>query len=103
MSSAVATTPTLVLSFAESDIDLLTAEHVYVTLKNGRNAITKKDSAITVRSKEITVPLSQIETLQLGEGMIKVQANWTYSGGLRACSMISRVYFSEQLLQRVVE
>ena len=102
MSSAVATTPTLVLSFAESDIDLLAAEHVYVTLKNGKNAFTKKDSDLTIQAKQITLTLTQQETLQLGEGAIRVQVNWTYNEGLRASSKISIFYLSEQLLQKVV-
>ena len=102
MSSAVATTPTIILSFAESDIDLLAAEHVYVTMKNGRTVVTKKDSELTVFSQQINFGLTQQESLMLGEGAIRVQVNWTYSDGTRASSNISAFNLTEQLLKRVV-
>ena len=102
MSSAVATTPTIVLSFEDSDIDLTSADHVYVSLKNGRNGIVKKDNQLTIQAKQITFTLQQNESLQLGEGIVRVQVNWTYDDGLRASSDISTFVLSEQLLQGVV-
>lgn len=41
------TTPTLQLEIDDESLDLSTVNHVYVTLKNGNNVLTKQDADLT--------------------------------------------------------
>ena len=98
-------TPTIVLTFADPALDLTTADHVYVTFRNvqGGKDITKSDEDLTVSAKQISVFLSQSDTLSFTKGAVAIQANWTYASGARAASTIVNYTFGDQLLNRVVE
>ena len=102
MSVPRGTTPTLVLTFTDPNLDLTTASNVYVTLKNGTVKITKTGDALEVEPKKISVFLSQTETLGFPEGAAEVQANWI-GGGKRAATEIAPFYFSRQLLDEVLQ
>lgn len=109
MSTPFGTTPTFTLTFTDTNLDLTTASHVYVTFQSGINKVTKSDSALTIAAKTIDVPLTQAETLLLIQNPnadevtpVDVQANWTYTGGDRAGSEVVTYPFSRQLLPEVV-
>ena len=95
-------TPTFTLTFDSDDLDLTQADHVYVTFAN-KATITKSDADLDIRAKQISVYLTQEETLSFKEGATAIQVNWTYGDGSRAASEIVRYTFNAQLLNRVVE
>ena len=97
-----ATTPTLVLTLS-IDIDLTEAENVYFTMTQGYYKICKDKSGLSIQGNEVRVPLTQPETLPLYEGGATLQLNWTYPGGLRACSEIVTLQIGDNLLRRIVE
>lgn len=97
-----ATTPTFILTLPQ-DIDLGEAAHVYFTLKQNGAVIEKSDSDLTIDANEVSVYLSQAETLALSVGTARLQLNWTYASGTRACSTIASVVIDENLLRAVVE
>ena len=97
-----ATTPTFVLTLPET-VDLTEPSHFYFTLRQGHVRIEKTDSDLVIDGQTISVYLSQAETLTLTPGMVKLQLNWTYANGSRACSNIVSVNVTENLLKEVVE
>ena len=102
MSIPIGTTPTFTLTFTEQDLDLTQAAHVYVDI-SGAVDIEKSDGDLTVEEKQISVYLTQAETLSLGVGNVQIQANWTGVNGTRAASEIVSYYMGSNLLPRVVE
>ena len=97
-----ATTPTFVLTLPQ-DIDLGEAAHVYFTLRQNGSVIEKSDTDLTIDANEVEVYLPQEETLKLSIGAARLQLNWTYANGSRACSTIATVTVDENLLKAVVE
>lgn len=97
-----ATTPTFVLTLPET-VDLTEPIHFYFTIMQGNVRIEKADSDLVIDGQTISVYLSQAETLTLTPGMVKLQLNWTYANGSRACSNIVSVNVTENLLKEVVE
>ena len=97
-----ATTPTFVLTLPQ-DIDLGEAAHVYFTLRQNGATIEKSDTDLTIDANEVEIYLSQEETLKLSIGAARLQLNWTYANGSRACSTIATVTVDENLLKAVVE
>ena len=102
MAAAIGTTPTFVLTFEDEELDLTQMANVYVTFQSGGRTITKTGEDLTIEPKEISVWLSQEETLAFSEKVL-VQANWTMNGGMRAASDIVTYSMSDQLLRKVVE
>lgn len=103
MSIARGTTPTFHLTFSENQLDLTTANNVYVTFEQNTRKLTKSGEALVVHEKQIDVYLDQKDTLGFRVGGVEVQANWTMANGRRASSEICVVEFSKQLLERVIE
>lgn len=97
-----ATTPTFILKLPQ-DVDLGEATHVYFTLKQNEAEIEKSDTDLTIDENEVSVYLSQAETLMLSVGRARLQLNWTYENGSRACSTVAVVEVTENLLKEVVE
>ena len=97
-----ATTPTFILTLP-SDVDLGEAAHVYFTLKQKNAEIVKEDTDLTIDGNEVSVYLTQAETIQLVSGAAQIQLNWTYANGSRACSNIVSVQVTENLLKEVVQ
>ena len=96
-----ATTPTFVLTLPDT-VDLTEPSHFYFTLRQGNIRIEKSDSDLVIDGQTISVYLSQAETLTLTPGIVKLQLNWTYANGSRACSNIVSVNVTENLLKEVV-
>lgn len=103
MSTPRGTTPTFTCTFTEENLDLTTANNVYLTFKQGSHGMTKSGDDIEVQAKQIDVYLNQKETLGFRVGGVEIQANWTMANGRRASSDVAVVEFSKQLLERVVE
>ena len=97
-----ATTPTFVLTLP-NDMDLSEAAHVYFTLKQKNAEIVKEDTDLIIDGNEVSVYLTQAETVKLSVGTALLQLNWTYTNGARACSTIASVEVDENLLKAVVE
>lgn len=102
MSVARATTPTIALDFTDRNLDLTEASNVYVTLAQMPRKLTKTGADLEISAKRIEVYLTQEETLKFFEGEVRIQANWTYSGGRRGASKVRIINLSEQLLPEVL-
>lgn len=101
MSTASGTTPTFTFTFPD-ELDLSTANNVYVTFKskNGTVLFTKSGEDVTVSKNVVSVELTQKETLPLKK--VFIQINWTYENGKRGSSEIAVFDFSDQLLNEEV-
>lgn len=102
MSVARGTTPTFIFDFTGQDVDFTEASGVYVTFAAKGKTITKSGDDLTVLQKQISVTLSQRDTLQLDTSSMEAQVNWTYPGGRRACSDVKAVPIGRNLLLREV-
>ena len=102
MSAPRGTTPTFTLQFSEEELDLTQAENVYVTIQYGRTLLTKTGSDLDIQPKQISLYLTQQETLDFPEGNIDIQANWTAVGGGRCASDVVSYRFTRQLLNEVI-
>ena len=96
------TTPTFILKIT-NDVDLTEAVNVYATFEQYYTKITKTGEDIEVTAHQVDVYLSQEETLQFAEGKVKIQLNWTYLDGRRACSNIIAVCVKANLVGEVLE
>ena len=102
------TTPTFTLTLNDETLDLTSAQNVYVTFKQGykdyvKASVTKSGYDIVVSEKEVSVCLTQKESLQFKEGPLYIQVNWTYADGSRACSEIVKIEVKENLLLSVIK
>lgn len=97
-----ATTPTFLLTLPKS-VDLTLAKNVYFTAVQNPVAITKTGEDLTINENEVSVYFSQDETLKFSAGTVRIQLNWTYTNGERACSEIVNVKVTDNLLGMVVE
>lgn len=96
-----ATTPTFILTLPGS-VDPSNMENVYFSLVQNNVNIMKTDQDITIDGQSIYVSLSQVDTVKLIPGTAKIQLNWTYPNGNRACSQIVQINVTENLLKEVV-
>ena len=95
------TTPTFLLSFSETELDLTQATSVYVTFQQADTVITFTGERLTVAAKTIAVSLTQEEAGRFFECDVEIQANWIINGK-RVASGIVMYPFSRQLLQGVI-
>lgn len=103
MGVARATTPTFIHTFTAENLDLTTANNVYVTYRQDSKVLTKTGDDIEVEPKQVTVYLTQEETLMFKVGRLECQVNWTYANGSRAASNVKGIDLDANLLDRVVE
>lgn len=96
-----ATTPTFILTLPGS-VDPSNMENVYFSLVQNNVNIMKTDQDITIDGQSIYVSLSQVDTVKLIPRTAKIQLNWTYPNGNRACSQIVQINVTENLLKEVV-
>ena len=99
-----ATTPTFVLTLPTT-VNLSEAATVYFTLSQGSTIITKSGENLEISQdgNEVSVFLSQYDTVNLAVGRASIQLNWTYNDGSRACSKIVSINIDGNLLKEVVE
>lgn len=100
--------PVLEITAIGTDITNAT---VYVTLDQGDVQITKSnykqnDPSVTMRADgndtDITVILSQEETLWLRPGSARVQLRWIFDDGTADASDMGRIEIGEALLKGVI-
>lgn len=96
------TTPTFTLT-VPATVDLTTTSNVYVTFSQGNKELTKTGSSIVVSAQSVDVYLTQEETLMFLPGTVRIQLNWTFSGGQRACSNIRTILVDANLITEVLE
>lgn len=99
------TTPTFTLTLPE-DIDLTSADHIYVTFtSNGKTLLTKQDEDLFVKKNLISVTLSQTETKGFPH-RVTMQVNWTYTDNgkqKRACTNIKTLEFKTNLVEEELQ
>lgn len=100
------TTPTYIFEFPE-DIDLTEAEEIILTLTDGRyNKLLEADtSSLDVEEHQISLYLTQEQTLALPIGTILCQANITFMEGSkkkRVASTIERISSAKNLHEEVI-
>ena len=97
-----ATTPTFVLTLPQT-VNLSEAANVYFTISQGRNILTKTGDGLEINTNQVSVYLTQAETIAFSVGMAEIQLNWTYPNGTRACTNVVSVNVDKNLLRRVIE
>ena len=97
------TTPTFQLHIQDESIDLTEAQNVYATFKQGNKTITKTGDDINVEPYWVDVYMSQEETLGFHYGEMRIQLNWTYEDGSRACTKVVKKKVDRNLIERVLE
>jgi hypothetical protein len=94
-----ATTPTIIMNLPET-VDLTQAQTIVFSLVQGSTNIKK--TITDAEAHQVSVFLSQTETLGLSIGAAQVQLNWTYADGIRACTDIININVTPNLLRAVI-
>lgn len=96
------TTPTFLLEFPEdSEIDLTSADEVYVTFAFRGEIVTKSGDDLTVTANTVSVLMSEDETMSFPVGDVQIQVNWT-SGANRFASEIVSYPVTDNLIARLL-
>lgn len=94
-----ATTPTIIMNLPNT-VDLTQAQTIVFTMTQGSTVIKK---VITDASaQQVSVYLTQDDTLGLSNGIAQIQLNWTYSNNSRACTNIVNINVTPNLLKAVI-
>lgn len=94
-----ATTPTIIMNLPNT-VDLTQAQTIVFTMTQGSTVIKK---VITDASaQQVSVYLTQDDTLGLSNGIAQIQLNWTYSDNSRACTNIVNINVTPNLLKAVI-
>lgn len=96
------TTPTFILTLPNT-VDLTAVSNLYFSLEQGSTKLQKTGSSLSIDGQNISVYLTQAETLKFNTGRANLQLNWTYPDGSRACSNIVSVTVGLNLIKEVVE
>lgn len=98
------TTPTLTLSFDDSGIDLTTLKSIYITISQVGKILTKtnKDEGMEISPTEISIFLSQEETLFFHQGEAEVQFRALTEGGEAIATEAYTIKFQKVLLDKVI-
>ena len=100
---AQGTTPTIVCTFADADLDLTEAEHIHLTISQYGKKLTKQDDDLTITAKTVSAYLDQRGTLWLNPAKpCEVEVNWTFADGSRGKSNINTVTIDRTLLPEVL-
>ena len=98
------TTPTFTFRLKDQSVDLTQATRVYVTFSdmNEKELMTKENEDLDIDVREVSVYLSQAETITLPK-KAKVQLNWLYQDGSktkRACTTKKVINVDTNLLDK---
>lgn len=94
------TTPTNIFNV---DLDLTTAEVIYITYKQNNRVVFEKDiNDITVTSEALTVRLSQDDTLKLEEREVEIQIRARFPDETAVASNIIKTTASRILKDGVI-
>ena len=97
-----ATTPTFILTLPDT-VDLTLAKTIVFTITQGSLKITKTEEYLTYTEHVVSVYFTQEETLKFTKGTARLQLNWVYPDGKRACSNIATVNVTPNLLPEVIQ
>lgn len=101
------TTPTITLTVEGADI---TADDVYVTLKQGNIEFTRAKNTLNIEATSgrrpdtvISFTLTQQETARFNtKDVVQAQVNWINSDGIRAATGIALLKVKRNLLDEVI-
>ncbi len=96
------TTPTNTFTV---DMDLRTADVIYITYKQGCTVVVErtKDQLDSITATELTLTLTQEETLKFNEGgFVAIQIRARFSNGLAVASNIIKTTAGEILKDGVI-
>lgn len=96
------TTPTFILTLPAT-VDLTAVTNLYFSLEQGSTKLQKTGDALSVNGQDVSVYLTQAETLKFNTGRAELQLNWTYPDGSRACSNIVSVTVGLNLIKEVIK
>ena len=98
------TTPTLIFTFDDENLDLTQASQIIVSMESmgTRKQIEKSGSDLVVEAKKVTIELSQEETSALSIGDVKMMINWVFANGKRGASKKAIVNIEENLHRAVM-
>lgn len=96
-----ATTPTFILTLPGT-VDLSGIQSMFFNLEQGTTRLRKTGNELTINGNEVSVYLTQEDTLKFNKGQASLQLNWTYPDGSRACTTIISVPVDPNLLKEVV-
>lgn len=93
------TTPTLRIKVV--GIDVTELDELYLTIKQGKTEITKRESDISTdaENNKILVPLSQQETLRFNDGFVSIQLRAITVMGNAIASTIKTIPLSHILME----
>lgn len=100
------TTPTFIFQLDTPDLDLSTLTQVWVTIDDGRNEAKTWDiSSVTIDNdqKQISLFLTQAETLALSTGIAKAQIRMLTSEGVALATTYSTIEIHDILKKGVIE
>lgn len=92
----------------DHDVDLFSASYLYVTMEQGEYKKTFKGDRVEIQPSgyEVTIYLTQAESLAFDPGAVQLQVNWLSrdnSGGYYRCGTNrTAVIFDKQLLRRML-
>lgn len=96
------TTPTWTCVLPNT-VDLTAAAHVMFTISQGTAVVEKSDTDLTITAHTVAAYLTQAESLRFQQySKAKIQVNWTYADGSRACSEVVEVVIGENLHMAVI-
>lgn len=98
------TTPDITMTFPQGSVDFTLAEDVLITIRNQRGDLLL-NAIPSVTENELTLFLSQEQSLAMQSGTCYIMANWTYqeNGVLkRGCSQIYPISIKSNLHNEVM-
>ena len=98
------TTPTYTFELKDHTVNLGNADSVYVTFRQGRRALRKSGTDVTVSGYTAVTSLTHAESLAFlaTQEPVYAQLNWIYSDGSRSASEIVRVTVLDNLEPEVL-
>lgn len=99
------TTPTYTFKLKDDTVDLTQASNVYVTFAKADKTeiFTKTGEDLDVQAKQVSVFLTQEETLSFPVGYISAQVNWVYADGTRSATKIVQIQADTPLKDEVLQ
>lgn len=96
------TTPTFTLILPNT-VDLTEAEAFLFTVSQGSAIVEKDENDMEITAHGVEVYLTQAETLKFQiYSDAKIQLNWVYSDGSRACTKVKTITVEENLHKAVM-
>jgi hypothetical protein len=96
------TTPTFTLTLPNT-VDLTQAAAMVFTMSQGSAVVEKEENDLSITEHAVEVYLTQADTLKFQiYSEAKIQLNWIYSDGSRACTKVKTISVEENLHDEVM-